>query len=188
VFKPCPDSNPSDIAVVLIAVFALSDHMRTLPNAPIVRKHDTRPVGNHASVLNTCLLFLGYKLCRQMLYMQQRCAIEQSLSTSPALSRMFSMAAIIGPYWIPLSLLTQAIHFSFSPTHVTLPLVFRWTVFLHSSGVIRRAGRLSSLIIISLPKFIFRRNTAFTSAQSQVQRNPGIGTHFAGHLFRNSSN
>src|SRR6266571_3546303 len=187
-FKPCPDSDPSDTAVVSIAVFALSDHMRISPNAQTVRKHDTRPVGNHASVSNIYLLFLGYELCQQILHTLQRCAIEPSMSMSPALSRMFLIAAIIGPYWIPPSLLTQAIHFSFSLTHVTSPSVYRQMGFLHSSSMIRHAGQLSSSIIISLPKFVSRKNTAFTSARSQVQRSPGIGIRFAGHLFRNLFN
>ena len=149
-FEPCPDSDPSDTAVVSIAVFALLDHTRISPNAQTVRKHDTMPVGSRASLLNTYLLFLGYELCWQMLHTLQRCAIELSMSMSPALSRMFLMAAIIGPYWIPPSPLTRAIHFSFSLTHVTSPLVYQQMGFLCSSGVIRHAGRLSSSIIISL--------------------------------------
>ena len=47
---------------------------------------------------------------------------------------------------------------------------------------------LSSSIIISLLKFVSRKSTAFTSVQSQVQRSPGIGIYFAGHLFGNLSN
>ena len=184
----CLDSSPSDTAVASTAASALSDHMRTSRNAPTVRKHDTSLVENHANVSPTYLSSLGCEPCLWILRTLKRCAIDQNMSKSPASSRTSLMAAIITPYWIPSSLLTQLSPSTFSPIHATLPLVFRQTVFLHSSGVVRPAGRWSFSIIIFLQKSVFRRNTAYTLGQFQVWRNPGIGIPFAGRSFRNLSN
>src|SRR6266511_4019575 len=91
-------------------------------------------------------------------------------------------------YWALLETFVPISPFTFSPIHTTLPLVFQQMVLVHSSSVVRRAGRSSFLITISLWKSVFRKNTASMSGQSQVQRNRGIGIPFAGHLFRNLSN
>ena len=136
----CPHSNQSDTAVASTAASALSDHMRISLNVPTVRKHDTSLVGNLASVLCTYLSSLDYEPCQRTPHMRKRCAIKQIMSKRPALSRTFLMEVIIGPYWIPSSLLTRVSLFTFSPTHATSPSVFQQTGLLHSSGVVRRAN------------------------------------------------
>ena len=83
------------VTVASTAVFASSDPMRTLINAPTARKHNSRSMESPANILITSLLYLSYKLCWQTLYMQRRCAIEQIMYMSLALSRTFLVAPII---------------------------------------------------------------------------------------------
>src|ERR1700719_2721496 len=127
-------------AVVSTAAFASLGHMRTSLNALTARNHDSRPMESRASILIISLSYLGYKLCHQAPYMQRRCAIEQIMNIRLAISRMFSMAPIINLCLTPLFLVVRTIPFSTFPMNVTLPLVFRRTVLLHSRSAIRRVG------------------------------------------------
>ena len=138
-FDPCLDSNLFDTAVVLIAVFALSAHMRISLTAPTVRKRETKLMGSHGNVLHIYHSFPGYELCQQTLRMQKRCGIEQTVFMNPVLSGMFSIPAITRLYSTP-SFPTRILLFTFSLMLVTLPLVFQPMGLLPSSGVIRHAG------------------------------------------------
>ena len=100
-------------AAVSIVVFASLDCMRTLLIALTASKHSSRPMESHASILTIFQLYLGYKVCQQILYMQRRCTIEQITYMSLGLSRMSSMAPIIGLYSTPLFLVMRTIPSTF---------------------------------------------------------------------------
>ena len=97
-------------AVVSTAVFASLDHTRTSLNALTARKHNSRPMESHTSILIIYLSYLGYKVCQWTLYMQRRCPIEQIMYMCPGLLRMFLMDPTISLYSIPLFLVVRTIH------------------------------------------------------------------------------
>src|SRR5882762_11842506 len=155
--------------------------MRTSLNALTARKHDSRPMESHASILIISLSYLGYKLCQRTPHTQRRCAIEQIMCMSPGLSGMFSMVPIISLYSTPSFPVMRTILFSTFRMDVTLLLVFRRTVLLHSRGAIRLVGPSFFSTTISLLKYVSKRNIAFTLPPSWAPKNLGIGTRFAGH-------
>src|ERR1700678_1954374 len=77
------------------------------------------------------------------------------------------------------------IPFSTFQMNVTLPLVFRQTVLLHSRSAIRLVGPSYFSTTISFLIYASRSNIAFTLPWSQAPKSLGIGIHFAGHLFKN---
>ena len=168
-----------------MVVSALLDRMRTLLIALTARQDGSRPMKSHASILTIFLSYLSYRLCQQILYMQRRCAIKQITYMSLEPSRMSLMAPIISLYSTPLFLVLRTIPSSTFPMNMTLPLVFWWMVLLHLRGIIRLVGLSYFSTTISLLKYVSKRNIAFTLPQSQGPRSLGIGTHFAGHLFKN---
>ena len=155
-------------------------------NALTARKHDSRPMVNRASISIISLSYLGYKLCQRTPYMQRRCAIEQIMYMSLGSSRMFSMALIISLCSTPLFLVMRTtIPFSSFRMNAILRLVFQRMVSLRSRGAIGLVGPSYFLTIISLLKFVSKRNIASMLPRSRAPKNLGIGTCFAGHLFKN---
>ena len=166
-------------AAVSIVVSASLDRMRTLLTALTARQDSSRPMESHASILTIFLSHLGYRLCWQILYMQRRCVIEQIMYISLELSRMSLMAPIISLYSTPLFLVMRTSPSSTFLINVTLPLVFQRMVLLHLRGVMRHVSLSYFSTTISLLK------DEILLLQSQGPRSLGIGTHFAGHSFKN---
>src|SRR6266508_1949272 len=155
--------------------------MRISPNARIARKLDSRPMENRENIMTISLSYLGYKLCRQTLFMQGRCAIEPITNMSLVLSKTFLMAPITSRYSTLLSLLVWTIRISTFLINATLHLAFRRTVFLHS----RRVGPSFFSTSTFLLKYAARRNIAFMLPQSLVRTSLGIGIRLLGRSFKN---
>ena len=103
-FDQDADADPGDALPKPDAILFVHQRLKGIMEerwgngVPTVRKHDTSLMGNLASVLCTYLSSLDYKPCQRTLHTRKRCAIKQIMSKSPALSRTFLMAVIIGPY------------------------------------------------------------------------------------------
>jgi len=179
------DSSLYNTAAALTAVFALLDHTRISRSALTARKHATGPMENLTNTLIISPSFLSCKLCQQMLHMQRRCAIEQSMCTNLALSRMFSMDHIIRLCSRLLFLLVRATHSSTSRMNVTLSSAFQQTVLVPSRSTNRHVGPSFFSTTTSLLNSASERSIAFTLPQFRVPKSLGIGIHFVGRSFKN---
>ena len=134
--------------------------------------------------MTTSPSYLGCKLYWQMLHMQRRCTIEQSLCMSLVLPRTFLMAPIINLYLTPSSLVRPTTFPTFQ-MNMTLPWAFQQMALVHSRGARRHVGLLFFSTTTSPLKFVSRRRIASMSPWSQVQKSLGIGIHSVGHSIKN---